>query len=720
MIPDSLPVPERPAAITAAAFPPPLHEAAEWLVAQYETDPEPAQALLERGAGAVAILRELGVDDEGLTVGLLQAGSPYSGKQCEQLRKRFGGQVATLLHGVERLADISALSRSGGDDRRRAVSDENLRKMLIAMVDDVRVVPIKLADHLCRLRSLKDAPENEKRAAAEQTLDLYAPLANRLGIWQLKWELEDFALRYLEPERYREIARRLAEKRVARERYIDEFIRILDGALEKAGVRAEVYGRPKHIFSIWKKMRRKGLAFENISDVRAVRVLVDDVAGCYSALGAVHMTWRHLPGEFDDYIATPKENGYRSIHTVVIGPEEKAVEIQIRTREMHEENELGVAAHWRYKENARQDESIDSKVQWLRQLLEWKDELDGDSELADRFRNDVFEQRVYVFTPKGTVIDLPQGSTPVDFAYAVHTEVGHRTRGARINGRIVPLTTQLQTGDQVEILTAKDGRPSRDWLRSDAGYVRTNRARSRIQRWFKLADHDQHVAAGRTMLERELKRLGLDDLSYDKLARESDYTGADDLLAAIGSGDFKLSRAVAPFRKAVAGPEPELPRSRAGAVTRTLPAGFSVQGVGNLLTSLAQCCLPVPGDAIIGFITQGRGVTVHQNDCVNIRNLEPSQRSRLIDVEWAVAESASFPVEVGVTAYNRSGLLHDVTEVLNDAKVGVMKANLETLEDDTIVRISMRIEITGLQKLSGILARLEQIPNVFEVRRITR
>lgn len=464
-------------------------------------------------------------------------------------------------------------------------------------------------------------------------------------------------------------------------------------------------------------MELKGLSFENLWDIRAVRIVVDSVAECYSTLGTIHTKWRHLPGEFDDYIATPKSNGYRSIHTVVIGPENKTVEVQIRTREMHEDNELGVAAHWRYKERRNAEDSIDNKVLWLRQLLEWKDELKDSHSISDAFKETADSRRVYVFTPKGTVMDLPEGATPIDFAYAVHSEVGHRTRGSRVNGKMVPLSYQLKTGEQVQIQTTKNGSPSRDWLRPELEYVKTQRARSRIQQWFKLQDFSHHVAEGRTMLEKELSRLGLEDLGYERIVENTPYLKADDLLAALGAGDYKLSRALLPFRRELEQTQQPLIESKKER-PKAKADTFKVSGVGNLLTTMAKCCQPMPGEQIVGYITTGRGVSIHNRDCHNILGLDSDLQNRLIEVEWGLDNASAYPVSVSVIAYNRSGILHDITQVLKDRKVHVLKVNMST-DDENNVRVQLSLEVNGLNLLSKTLMQLSRIQNVQDVKRIT-
>lgn len=685
-------------------------EVLDWL----NTSPSVSAAAVKRGREVVVILESLGMDSDGMVAGLLYCALPEA-VTCPVATDA----IMTLVEDIRRLDELSALSRRGESARGKApeASEDNLRKMLITMVDDVRVVLVKLADQLSLLRAARQCDRSEQISLGQRTLDVFAPLANRLGIWQLKWEMEDYALLYQDPEVYRQLAGQLAEKRVAREDYIEDVIGTLGSAMENAGLQTDIYGRPKHLYSIWKKMQSKGLTFDNLRDIRAVRVVVDSVADCYTALGVVHMMWRHLPGEFDDYIATPKANGYRSIHTVVIGPDDKSVEVQIRTREMHEENELGVAAHWRYKESRKQDDSIDSKVLWLRQLLEWKEELNDQEGLEDAFQESFENERVYVFTPQGTVIDLPEGATPIDFAYTIHSEVGHRARGARVNGKMVPLGYRLQTGDQVQIQTTSKGAPSRDWLRPDLKYIKTQRARSRILQWFKQRDFDHNLSEGRNMLERELNRLGLLDLGYEKINEHTPYARTDDLLAALGAGDYKLSKALLPFKRELERRSaPVLPRERASSPAAR--SAFQVNGVGNLLTTMARCCQPVPGDNIVGFITAGRGITIHTERCHNIRNLPEDKRNRLIEVEWGGDQQSAYAVELQVSAYHRTGILHDITQVLKDARLNLLKVNME-VDDENMAAVVLRIEVSGLKTLSRILAQLSRIQNVLEVKRIT-
>jgi len=542
-------------------------------------------------------------------------------------------------------------------------------------------------------------------------------LANRLGIWQIKWELEDLALRHLEPGIYKEIATLIDERRPDRERYITKVVSQVREELKKAGISAEVTGRPKHIYSIYRKMKRKGVDFDQIYDVRGVRVTVETTRDCYAELGVIHSLWRPVPGEFDDYVATPKDNMYRSLHTAVVGPEGKPLEVQIRTYEMHYTAELGIAAHWRYKEGHRQDLVFDNKIAWLRQLMEWRQEVTDAHEFIDSLKTDVFQDRVYTFTPKGDIMDLPAGSTPIDFAYHIHTEVGNRCRGAKVNGRLVALDYQLRSGDQVEILTAKRGGPSRDWLNPHLGYVKTSRARSKIRQWFKRQNREENIIQGRETLERELKRLGLDETPYDQITKKFNYDKVDDLMAAIGAGDINAHQ-IAGRALELAKPEEEfleIPSVRA--MPAAAATGIRVSGVGDLLTHLARCCNPLPGDDIVGYITRGRGVTIHRRDCPNV--LRSNDQERLIEVDWGRELMETHPVNVRVQAYDRQGLLRDIAGIVADEAINLSAANIATRKKDNIATMMVTLEIADIDQLSRVLARIERLPNVVEARRQT-
>ncbi len=717
------------------------HEAAEWLDSLRATLApadharltdacalaEQAHAGQTRASGepyvrhvlAVAnILAELHLDTDTLIAAVLHDTVEDTDVTLDQIRDRFGNDVASLVDGVTKMALISSL-RGAERAEREHLQAENLRKMLLAMAEDVRVVLIKLADRLHNMRTLQALPPARQQRIARETMDIFAPLANRLGIWQIKWELEDLAFRYLNPDAYKAIARQLAERRVERDAYIARFVDHLQQELDTVGIHAEVRGRAKHIYGIWKKMQRKRQAFHQIYDVRAVRIYVDTIPECYAALGVVHTQWQYLPGEFDDYIATPKENNYRSIHTAVVGPEGKVVEVQIRTWEMHRESEYGVAAHWRYKEGAQSDSDFDEKIAWLRQLLEWKDEVSGAGEFVDQFKSAVFADRVYVFTPQGRIIDLPAGATPIDFAYRIHTEVGHRCRGAKVNGRMVPLTHKLKTGDRVEILTVKKGGPSRDWLNPALGYLATSRARHQVQHWFRRQNHEQNVAAGRAIVERELRRLGLADVSYEKLAQQLGQRSVDDMLAQVGIGEIRPTRIVAaaqPLSSPPPAPEaqPLVRRSR-----QQQGAGdIRVHGVGDLLTKFARCCKPVPGDPIVGYLTKNQGISIHRRDCHNVLHTVAKHPERLVEVDWGPEQTAGhYSVDIELVAFDRQGLLRDVTTVLANEKLNITAVNTTTRRATHTTHMVITVEVPDLGVLSRVLARLGQLPNVTEARR---
>ena len=659
------------------------------------------------------ILADLRLDSATIAAGLLHDVVEDSVVTVEDLRQDFGDEVANLVDGVTKLSQIDKLSQM----TYRGLQDEeaeNLRKMFLAMVDDVRVVLIKLADRLHNMRTLDALSEERQRRIAEETLEIFAPLANRLGIWQMKWELEDLGFRYLNPKRYWEITALLDERRADRERRIARIIGILEKRLGRDGMEAEISGRPKHIYSIHRKMNRKGLPFEQIHDVRGVRIIVNTVKECYAVLGIVHSLWHPIPGEFDDFIAAPKDNMYQSIHTSVVGPDGKPLEVQIRNREMHRRAELGIAAHWRYKEHAKRDVVFEAKVAWLRSLMDWQQEVTDAWEFVDSLKSDVFQyDRIYTFTPKSDIIDLPADSTPIDFAYRIHTEIGHRCRGAKVNGKIVSLDYQLQNGDQVEIITAKRGRPSRDWLNPHLGYIKTSRARQKIRQWFRRQDRAESVAQGRQLLEKELKRLGLEQKNYEEVAALFKFDKVEDLLAAIGYGDISAQQIAAKLIEAEREEEePELPEAAPPSPEVT---GVTVRGVGDLLTRVAGCCHPLPGDPVVGYVTRGRGITIHRQDCRNILYLE--DKERLIEVDWGEDIEQRFPVMIQVVAYDRTGLMRDITEIMAEERINITSANVATHPKDHTAVITATLEITSIIQLSRVLARIEKLPNVFEARR---
>jgi GTP pyrophosphokinase len=666
------------------------------------------------------ILARLQMDYETLIAALLN-GCLNQGDLTEaQLVDRFGTGIARMVGDLARIgqiANVNAIIAAKDQDEH----EENLRRLLLGIAEDVRVVLVVLAERVHLMRAIKDLEPKRRNKIARDTQRIYAPLANRLGIWQIKWELEDLSLRYLKPDEYRRIATLLAERREEREQYIAAVIQTLRAKFGEARIDAQITGRPKHIYSIWRKMQRKEVDIAEIFDLRAVRILVDTVADCYAALGLVHGLWKHIPKEFDDYIATPKGNMYQSLHTAVIGPEDKPLEVQIRTPEMHRHAELGVAAHWSYKEAKGHDAEFQRRVIWMRSWLELKNEGDEASDFLERFKAELEPVHIYVLTPQSKVIELPKGATALDFAYAIHSEVGNRCRGARVNGRIVPLSQELRSGDTVEILTQKNAAPSRDWLSPHHGYLTTARARNRVRQWFKQLDHDQHLQVGRSALDRELTRLGiLDKPNLEELAARFNFKRAEDLLAAIGRGDLAVGQAARQVgeRSTEQPKEPE-PKPRQPQKHRTEPtADVVVEGVDDLMTHMAQCCKPVPNDPIIGFVTRGRGVTIHRMDCGNMRHLPPAEAERLIGVHWADHPTqAGYPVDVLVIAADRKGLLRDVSSVLSDDEVDVLGVNTHSERSTDTAAMRFTLEVKDMAHLEKILSRLQQIPSVLDVRR---
>jgi len=664
------------------------------------------------------MLADLGLDAHTIAAGLLHDVVEDTNYTIDDVRKDFDQEVATLVDGVTKLAYIDTMSKMGSRDI-EAQEAESLRKMFLAMVDDVRVVLIKLADRLHNMRTLGSLSQERRERIARETLEIFAPLANRLGIWQIKWELEDLGLRHYDPTTYSQIASLIAEKQEEREEYLQKVISELQARLRLEGISAEVEGRSKHIYSIYRKMRRKDVEFDQIYDVRGIRVIVDTVQDCYAALGVVHSLWRPIPGQFDDFIATPKDNMYQSLHTAVVGPQGKTVEAQIRSREMHRRAELGIAAHWRYKEGTKRDQAYEGKVAWLRSLMDWRSDVEDAREFVDTFKIDVLEDRVYVFTPKGRVLDLPAGSTPVDFAYHIHTDVGHRCRGARVNGRLVPLTYKLQNGDQVEIITAKQGGPSRDWVNPHLGYTRSARSRQKIRRWFRAQDREENINFGRDQLRRELKRLNLaDDLTYNEIAALFDYSNLDDFFAAIGFGDLNSQRVAARVLQVLRSEE-VLPEEVQEAIAVT-PEGVRVKGVGDLYIQLAQCCKPTPDDPgpIVGYVTRGRGVTIHKWDCPNIlARTGKNEVERLIEVDWGTAQRTIYPVVIKIRAWDRDGLLRDIAAVVAEERVNMRKVDSVAVQKTNLATLTATLEITNFGQLISILDRIERLPNVIEVTR---
>ena len=593
--------------------------------------------LMQHALGTASILSGMNMDHETIAAAILQASPEFLINWQEKIRVDFGANIEALIEGISRLEQIQRLGRDQLKKDQQAMQIESLRKMLLAMVEDIRVVLIKLAERTQTLRELSGANREQQKLFAQEAHNLFAPLANRLGVWQIKWELEDLSVRYLEPALYKKIAGLLDEKRIDRERYISDIISQLKQALDKAGINAEVTGRPKHIYSIINKMRRKHLAFDELYDVRAVRILVDNVESCYAALSLVQSMWQPIESEFDDYIAHPKSNNYRSLHTAVRDRRGQAFEIQIRTHEMHQHSELGVAAHWRYKEGGKADAGLDEKIIWLRQILEWKQDIADTGDLQEQFKNNLFRDQVYVFTPQGKVVALPNGATPVDFAYSLHTDLGHRTRGAKINGHIVPLSYPLQNGERVEILTAKIGGPSRDWL--SAKFLHSSRARAKVRAWFKNQTLDESIAQGRAQLDRELHRLGVTSVNQERLAQRMNFNKPDELLAAIGRNEITLRRIAVALQAELPGKLIEIarPASRLPA-ERKSSTGILIEGVGNLVCRMARCCSPKPPDSITAYVTRDRGIAIHRQDCAHILRIRENHNKRLLDATWSETE----------------------------------------------------------------------------------
>jgi len=671
------------------------------------------------------ILLSLNLDTPSLMAALLHDVVEDTDITLEQMEQKFGKEVATLVDSVTKMKVFANLKPDiHGKIRKEGLKAENLHKLLLAMAEDVRVVMIKLADRLHNMRTLDSLSPRKQKIIANETAEIYAPLANRLGIWQLKWELEDLSFRYLDESNYKKIAQYIAERKVDRDKYIDEVVQIIQDNLHANHIEGEVTGRSKHIYSIWKKMQRKHLGFHQLYDLRAVRIHVDQLKDCYHALGVVHTIWRHIPYEFDDYIATPKENNYQSIHTAVVGPQGKTLEIQIRTYEMNKHAEYGVAAHWRYKEGGKQSSHYEQKIAWLRQLLEWKDEEKDAGDFIDRFKSEVFQDRVYVMTPEGEIIDMPQGATPLDFAFYVHTEVGARCRGAKVNGRMVPLTYELKSGQQVQILTTKNGSPSRDWLNPQLGYLKTSRARAKVRHWFKQQDYEHNLLAGREILEKELHRLGISNISHDKLAQRFQLENAVHLFAEIGRGEVTTGQIASTIQELGGHTEKssDLDEVPVQQTIELLPQGsgdVTIYGVDNVLTQIAQCCKPVPGDEIVGFITKHRGITIHKSDCHNVQHALEENSERLIEVEWNHEINQCYTVMIELIAMDRQGLLRDITSILANLEINVLGVNTSTNKSDYSARMRLSLEIAGIAQLSRALNRISQLPNVVEVYRIT-
>jgi GTP pyrophosphokinase len=679
------------------------------------------EAPAQRGLGIAALLEEIRAEPEIRAAAVLYPLAEAGAITPEALEKRFDTGMRRRVEELQRLGSFGLPPNWRTGTPLPPPQAETLRKMLLAIVADVRLVLVRLADQLLRLQAARDAePELLERTAIEAR-EIFAPLANRLGIWHFKWQMEDLVFRYLEPDTYRNIALYLRQTREDREARIAEVIRVLQEELAKAGIRGEIEGRPKHIYSIWRKMRRKQVGIEQLFDISAVRVLVDTIPACYAVLGHVHSLWPYISGEFDDYIANPKGNFYRSLHTAVMGPGNEPLEVQIRTREMHEHAELGVAAHWRYKEGGRGDPAFEQKINWLRQLLTPGEEGETDRDLLDQLRTEIFEDRVYAFTPAGDVVDLPAGGTPLDFAYQVHTNIGHHCRGARVNGRMVQLTQPLKNGDKVEILTAKNARPSRDWLLPQAGYLVSPRNRGKVRAWFRHLDQDQNRRSGKQVIEKEFARLGI-QADLEAIARRFGLPGQEQLWLAVGTGDITLPALVSAAERGAPAETPQAVteevqvKARRSSYTEA-EAAVSISGVGDLMTNFARCCRPLPPEPIAGYITQGRGVSIHRATCKNLLRLQADNPERLLAVDWGRREHASYPVQVQVEAWDRTGLIRDISAVLADEKIDINAMTTRTERATHVAMIDITLGIGSLEQLSRLMHRIGRLPNISSVRR---
>ena len=686
---------------------------------------DPGRADLEHpnslvmGLQMAQMLVDLDMDADTVVVGVLYRAVSEGKYSLDSVRRNFGDGIANLIEGVVRMEATSLLKLTRSQTVLGSQRDQldNVRNMLVALVDDVRVAVVKLVERACTLRGVKKENHDLKQRLAREATEVWAPLANRLGIWDVKWELEDLALRYLEPYAYKNIARLLEERRVEREAFVDNVIVTLGDQLLDAGIDAEVHGRAKHIYGIFRKMRSKGVGFDQIYDVRALRILVPQVKDCYAALGIVHSLWRHIPHEFDDYVANPKENGYRSIHTAVFGPNGKVLEVQIRTSSMHRDAELGVCAHWAYKGDDASKPALasshEAKLNWLRQVLEWHDELGDLGSLGEDLRQTFTEDRIYVFTPEGHVLDLVTGSTPVDFAYRVHTEIGHRCRGAKIDGTVVPLRMALKSGQMVEILTSGTSQPSRDWLNPNLGYVKSSRALAKIQAWFRAQDHEQNLSDGERLLQDAFRRLALEIDDRDLLATRLGYSDYPNVCVAIGSGAIEISRVVRAAADLGTPPQESTSEER----QHGGDDASNVRGVGNFKVSFAHCCNPIPGDAIGGYVTHGGGVTVHRKDCPQFLRLYRENHARVLEVSWGAAAQNAGIFELAISAYDRPGLLRDIAAVLADDDINMVWASINTDRSTLIATIELRVEVENLERLSRAIDRIGQIPNIADIKR---
>ncbi|HHT0591698.1 TPA: GTP diphosphokinase [Legionella anisa] len=679
---------------------------------------ETGQSCLQQGLSMADLLADLEVDQETLAAAIIFENVHYADLSIDDVAEQLGPNIAKLVKGIERMSAMHSFQGLNKYPQNKQQID-NLRKMLLAMVDDVRVVLIKLAERLCVLRTAGHLSEELRKQLATEAMEIYAPLANRLGIGAIKWEMEDLAFRHLHPEDYKAIAKGLKAKRLDRDNFVNAIVAQLNEQIKASGIdHFAVYGRSKHIHSIYKKMTRKNVSLDEIYDATAVRVLVDTQPQCYEVLGMVHTLWKQIPAEFDDYIINPKANGYQSLHTAVKGQEGRAFEVQIRTFHMHDLAEMGVAAHWKYKEGGfKQKQSHERKIEWLRDVLAWHREMASNKGVPESTTTEFLEDRVYVFTPDGDVLDLPHGVTPLDFAYHVHSDLGHRCRGARINGHIVPLTYQLKTGDRVEVLAGKESKPSRDWINPHLNYLKTSRAKAKVLHWFKMQDYDRNIQDGRELLDKELKSLGLKSDKLNEAAVALHFKKLDDLYANLGRGDIKIGQIISKLTPPATS-ELNLERFvRSQAKPEITGSDLRIEGVGNLLTFMARCCQPVPGDSVIGYITIGRGVSVHRQDCPNIIHANERQKQRFLQVTWGSATRENYVVDILIKAFDRSELLKDVTSLLANEKAHVYALQTQSNKQENMAYITLTVDVDGLSSLSRLLTKLGQIPNVLEARR---
>ena len=690
-------------------------------IAGHETVTEAGISCLQQGLAMADVLADLEVGQDTLAAAILFESVHYAELSLDDIEEQAGPAVARLVQGVDRMHAISNIQNLGNKLSQSKQQLDNIRKMLLAMVDDVRVVLIKLAERLCVIRSARLMPEDRRKQLAMEIMEIYAPLANRLGIGAIKWEMEDLAFRYLHPRDYKAIAAGLKSKRLERDRYVDWVVTELNIQIAGMGItHFAVYGRSKHIHSIYRKMIRKNVSLEEIYDATAVRILVETTEQCYEVLGAVHGLWEQIPSEFDDYISQIKANGYQSLHTAVRGPEGQVFEVQIRTFQMHDQAEMGVAAHWKYKESASETHaSHERRIEWLREVLAWHREMAVSQGVSELEESEFLDDRVYVFTPDGDILDLQQGVTALDFAYHVHSDIGHRCRGAKVNGHIVQLTYSLKTGDKVEILTGKDLKPSRDWINPHLGYLKSSRAKAKVLHWFKMQDYEKHQLQGQEVLDKELKALGIRQERLNEVLSYFNFKRVDDLRAALGRGDLKLGQVVSRLTPPVNQPDStmermiKLPPKRAALSSDDL----RIEGIDHVLMHMARCCQPVPGDEVVGYVTIGRGVSVHRQDCSNIVHSTEKQKDRFLEVTWGSETADRYAVDILISAFDRQDLLRDISALLANEKAYLFALQTQLHQQENMTHITLTVEVAGLSSLSRLLSQLEQIPNVVEARR---